>query len=269
MAELLAQGKTTPEALMRCAIDIARQRADLNALTYERFDASIDLAGNDRGAIMSRLVGAKRRFGVMLQRGHQLRRLCYTGTIEELDATRHETVRIWAPVSLLGVPPPAAMRMETAADPAWREAARAYLQGVEVLCFITASLPKKEWPLPSWAQFHRLAARSGAAIGYTGGHTPRERQMLEEFRGLVPGAKILDPAEPLDLLLAALAQLKGVVVGDTGPLHFAAGLGVPTLGLFGPTSATQWAPLGEPHVALQGALCSCCGHVPKCVAITP
>lgn len=44
MAELLAQGRTTPEALMRCAIDIARQRADLNALTYERFDASIDLA---------------------------------------------------------------------------------------------------------------------------------------------------------------------------------------------------------------------------------
>ena len=63
-----------------------------------------------------------------------------------------------------------------------------------------------------------------------------------------------------------LAQAKLLVTGDTGPMHFAAALGVPTLSLFGPTSARRWAPLGRQHRSIQGGLCSCSGHSAVCTA---
>ena len=44
MAQLLADGETTSQALMASAIDAARRNADLNALTYERYDESLALA---------------------------------------------------------------------------------------------------------------------------------------------------------------------------------------------------------------------------------
>jgi ADP-heptose:LPS heptosyltransferase len=58
------------------------------------------------------------------------------------------------------------------------------------------------------------------------------------------------------------------VSGDTGPLHFAAGLGVPTVALFGPSSAAQWRPLGRGHQVLDSGLCACGGDAPVCQSAT-
>jgi ADP-heptose:LPS heptosyltransferase len=52
-------------------------------------------------------------------------------------------------------------------------------------------------------------------------------------------------------------------------LHFAAGLGVPTLALYGPTSAKQWAPLGARHRVLQGTVCTCPGAQGHCTSTHP
>jgi ADP-heptose:LPS heptosyltransferase len=70
----------------------------------------------------------------------------------------------------------------------------------------------------------------------------------------------------LSLFLAVLARAKVFVSGDTGPLHFAAGLGVPTLSLFGPTSPVSWAPVGERHQFLTGGPCHCAGSSAICSA---
>jgi ADP-heptose:LPS heptosyltransferase len=47
-------------------------------------------------------------------------------------------------------------------------------------------------------------------------------------------------------------------------LHFAAGVGVPTLALFGATSPVLWAPIGMRHRLLTGSPCSCRGNVGVC-----
>ena len=39
---------------------------------------------------------------------------------------------------------------------------------------------------------------------------------------------------------------------DSGLMHLAAAAGVPTLGLFGPTSAAEYAPVGRCAAALKG-----------------
>ncbi|MCC7193542.1 MAG: glycosyltransferase family 9 protein [Phycisphaeraceae bacterium] len=46
------------------------------------------------------------------------------------------------------------------------------------------------------------------------------------------------------------AEARLFLGNDSGPTHLAAQIGVPTLALFGPTSATQWSPLGPAVVTL-------------------
>jgi ADP-heptose:LPS heptosyltransferase len=50
-------------------------------------------------------------------------------------------------------------------------------------------------------------------------------------------------------LLQTLCQAKLVIGGDTGPLHVAAALGVPVLGLYAPTDVARTGPRG-PHLEI-------------------
>lgn len=67
---------------------------------------------------------------------------------------------------------------------------------------------------------------------------------------------------------AVIARSRLVICGDSGVLHIAAGLGVPTVSLFGPSSEVKWAPRGDNHVVLNRHLpCSPCsrfGTIPPC-----
>ncbi|HXT40580.1 MAG TPA: glycosyltransferase family 9 protein, partial [Candidatus Angelobacter sp.] len=80
----------------------------------------------------------------------------------------------------------------------------------------------------------------------------------------------------LATFLAVIERAEVFISGDTGPLHFAAGLGVPVIALFGPTSAVQWSPVGGRHQILSGGQCHCDGRADDCqsaghclAAITP
>jgi ADP-heptose:LPS heptosyltransferase len=238
----------------------------IRQLRRERFAVSVDFVGNDRGALLSLLVGAPRRIGLEAPLGFFLRSRCYTDRVEEFDLTRHEALRTWAVTAPLGVPLPENMSLEIAADSGLASAATRALGETQVLCYVTASQPKREWPVEHWLQFARRARALTPAIAFTAGSSARERQVLEAIAEQKTGISILLPPEPLELFLAVLARAKLLVTGDTGPMHFAAALGVATLGLFGPTSARRWAPMGPQHRSIQGGLCPCSGHSAVCTA---
>jgi len=56
-----------------------------------------------------------------------------------------------------------------------------------------------------------------------------------------------------------------MVAGDTGPLHLAAALGTPALGLFGPTSAARNGPYGPRCHGLQSPDGTMGGLTPEAV----
>jgi ADP-heptose:LPS heptosyltransferase len=138
-----------------------------------------------------------------------------------------------------------------------------------VLCHLSTSQPKKEWPVEKWAALAGLAAERGMRLVFSAGVSPREAADLAALRLLLPGAEIVSPVSDLALFLAVLARAKLFVSGDTGPLHFAAGLGVPTVALYGPSSVSQWAPLGGRNAVLTGGVCSCSGHAQVCTSPVP
>jgi heptosyltransferase II len=67
---------------------------------------------------------------------------------------------------------------------------------------------------------------------------------------------------------AVIAQSALLLSGDSGVLHLAVGLGIPTVSLFGPGIEAKWGPKGEGHLALNKHLpCSPCtrfGTTPPC-----
>ena len=253
----------------RGRFNIAGALPSIRQLRRERFDVSIDFVGNDRSALLSMMIGAKRRIGAVSPRGFLLRSRCYTDAVEPLDATRHASVRAWSVTTPLCVPFPEDMTPEVAVDPQCVEAARGALGNARVLCYVTTSQPKREWSPENWIELARLISATSTTVAFTGGSSAREKRILDEIARRNTGIAVVPAPEPLERLLAVIAGAGIFITGDTGPLHFAAGLRVPTLSLFGPTAATCWAPIGQKDRWLQGGLCPCSGHDSVCSAQRP
>jgi len=247
----------------------------LRALRREHFDRSVDFASNDRGAILSFFSGAKQRLGWDERGGFLGRRFFYTDRVTPDKNPAHESTRLARLLSGWQIPLPASLAAEIHADPALADAAKKILPAEHaVICHVASSQPKKEWPLAHWAEFHRRASAAGYTVVFTTARGEREGALMAELSkrlnlpGKLPAPLILPAMAELPLFLAVLARAGVFVSGDTGPLHFAAGLGVPTISLFGPTSPARWAPIGKKHTALVGGDCTCDGNLFAC-ARTP
>ncbi|MFJ4296957.1 glycosyltransferase family 9 protein [Curtobacterium sp. NPDC089689] len=102
-----------------------------------------------------------------------------------------------------------------------------------------ASVPARAWP----AEQHRALVAAYAAVGVpvvvTG--SPGERALTAEVAGST-GIDLGGSTTPAELA-AVLAGAEVVVVGNTGPAHLAAAVGVPIVSLFSPVvPAVKWAP---------------------------
>jgi len=247
----------------------------IRALRREHFDRSVDFAGNDRGAILSFLIGARRRLGWSQRGGFWGRRFCYNQRVALETSEQHESARMMRLLSAWGVPP-GPLEPEIQSDPALAVAAEKLLPNRAVLCHIASSQPNRQWPVRHWAEFYQLAAAAHLPIAFTTATGARERALTDELKQFAPGAPVLPAVPELPLFLAVLKRAEVFISGDTGPLHFAAGLGVPTISLFGPSSPARWAPAGGRHRILKGNPCSCGPGVSVCqtanfclAAITP
>jgi ADP-heptose:LPS heptosyltransferase len=239
----------------------------LRGLRRERFDRLVDFSANDRSALISLACGARERLAPRNPGGFLGRRLCYTKRVV-LRPGGHQSLRNLQLLSAWGVAAPSAPALEICADPALAQTAEQLLPTPSIIGHISTSQPRKEWPLKRWAQFNQLAAAAGYNVVFSAGTSPREQELLNRLKGLTPGLSALPVLPELATYLAVLKRARLVVCGCTGPLHFAAALGVPTIGLYGPSPPSVWAPLGPGHQVLRGNECSC-GDIAVCVNPNP
>ncbi len=228
----------------------------IRALRREKFDRAVDFGGNDRGALLSFLSGAKIRLAPDHHR--LLAKLCYTQKIahEQLPADwvrRHlRLLETWQ------VPPPADTRLEIAVDPVLEKSTPAPFPTGTILCHVATSNDRKQWPPGHWAKFYQLACAAGFQLIFSAGPGAREQAFLAQIKNRVPAAPVLPASKNLAEFLVWLKPAAVFISGDTGPLHFAAALGVPVIGLFGTgDSLARSAPIYRPEQIVAATGCAC------------
>lgn len=136
------------------------------------------------------------------------------------------------------------------------DALLANLPEKKIFCIIGASKPQKVWSIDYWIEFLRPLVREGWGV-VINGHGDIEAQDAARIKSELGGDEnILDLANRLDYLeMAAVVKKCTIAVGpDTGPLHLAALVGTPTLGLFGCTSSQK---MGFTMPWFREQLCKC------------
>jgi ADP-heptose:LPS heptosyltransferase len=120
----------------------------------------------------------------------------------------------------------------------------------------TANWWGKQWPADRFAD---LTARlldhpslSAARVLVLGAET--ERGMAAPLLSRLPADRTIDLIGKVDLLeaYACLERASLYVGNDSGLMHLAAAAGAPTLGLFGPSPESHYAPWGEFTMAVRG-----------------
>jgi heptosyltransferase III len=112
----------------------------------------------------------------------------------------------------------------------------------------------KEWPAEYWRELGVCVADKSLGIVLTGGpgdasDTDSLAQLVRAHIGSVP---VIPVAGSYSLAQTAclLRTAKAVVSVNTGIMHLAALLGVPTIGLSGPSDPARWGPYGPQGVSL-------------------
>jgi ADP-heptose:LPS heptosyltransferase len=87
-----------------------------------------------------------------------------------------------------------------------------------------------------------------------------EQAILEDVRRRlqVPECVSFLCGEPLRMVMALMAEAAVVVCNNSGPLHLATALGVPTVSVLGPTNPKVWWPVGEKQTVLVAPGCDHC-----------
>ena len=185
-----------------------------------------DLVVDIRGSALAWMVPTRRRAVMRRRPGHKTAQLA---AVLDLD------------------PPPLPVAWTAAQD---RARAAALLPTGRPIIGLgpTANWAPKIWPAENFAAlFHSLQAGPlpGAVAAVFAGPGDEEKALAAPLLAALPDAIDLVGQLRLPEAAACLARCAMFIGNDSGLMHLAASAGTPTLGLFGPTSAAEYAPAGR------------------------
>jgi ADP-heptose:LPS heptosyltransferase len=239
------------------------QLAAIRALRREKFDLALNFSGIDRATIFTGLTGARWRVAHPGGRRHFWNRWLIHHWVERQDPDipvweRHR--RTLAACGFTLAPP----RFDLKIDDASARWAEPFVPRGTVHVSINSANPLKEWPLEHYAEMLRAVWQSepGLPVVVSAGAGEREQERLRKFIALVNDPRLLTlPGKPGIAQLAAAVQRCRVHVGpDSGVVHLAVALGVPTISFFREQGGYKcWLPVGASHRALT-VPCGCVDH---------
>lgn len=161
---------------------------------------------------------------------------------------RREGLKIAEIGAILGLDPPPLPVVWTAPEDR-AEAARLLSPGTPIIALgPTANWPGKIWPAERFAELFAVLSTSvlpGARAAVFAGPGEAEHARAAPLLALLPDAIDLCGRLTLYEAAACLGRAALFIGNDSGLMHIAAAAGTPTLGLFGPTPATEYAPAGR------------------------
>jgi ADP-heptose:LPS heptosyltransferase len=229
--------------------EVMRLRSELRE---HRFEWSLDPQSLTKSAVAAWISGARRRIGLGGRHGRELSRALHTEAA--VPQRPHVVDRSLELLKPLGVEP-AEVRFDCPEYAAAASKMHCYLAQSALdrfaLINVGATWPSKLWP-PE--RFGSVARRLGTAfslpslIVWAG---ENERRAAKACADASCGHAVVAPATSLTELASLARRADLFLSADTGPLHLAAAVGTPCVGLYGPTRREVCGPYGPRHIAVQ------------------
>ncbi len=239
--------------------------AEFLSVLRSRYDIVIDTEQWHRlSAVVARIV----RAGIKIGFATNGRRRLFTHPMpyEQDDYETDSFMRLLTPLGISGAGKVGGSFLAVPARDA--ESVDQLLGGLKgrryVALFPGASIAERRWGAERFASLAALLMQRGIGVVVVGGESERaDGRAVEAVGGLS-----LCGRTGLAATAAVIGRSALLVSGDSGILHIAVGLGIPTVSLFGPGRAKKWAPRNGCHTVINKELpCSPCttfGYTPKC-----
>jgi lipopolysaccharide heptosyltransferase I len=222
--------------------------AVVRRLRRASYDVALDLQGLLKSALVARASGARRVIGFgPAQLREPAARWFYTDTVEAESAGHvvEKNLSMLTPFGIASEPPRFPFRVnagEKVSDVRDRARRSSSHRDFAILS-PGAAWPNKRWP-PE--RFGRLAVAIHRRFGWASCVLwgPGEAALADAVVAASETHAFAAPSTQLEDVLALAREARLFVSGDTGPMHLAAAVGTPVVGLFGPTSPTRNGPWG-------------------------
>ena len=250
--KLLDELIVVPRGWLKSPAEVWRLRRKLRDLAPQ---VTIDMQGLSKSAIAARLSGCRRRIGFGDEKGRELSPWLNTELVVAPDAhVIDANLRLLGP---LGIHQPQVGFNLPEQPMAALEADRTIHQ-LDFQDGFAVINPGAGWPSKLWPP-----RRFGAVAKYLGEHWrmpslvvwagDKEKADAATIVSCSGGKARIAPPTTLPELAAVVRRAQLFVGSDTGPLHLAVAVGVPSVGLFGPMPAERNGPYGPKHIAIQNA----------------
>lgn len=230
--------------------EIRRVRRELRALNVE---TALDPQGLTKSAVCGWLAGARRRIGFTRGIAREAapwldNELVQTGRTHLVD----KSLDLLVPLGIDRV----RARFDLPVFETARASIDAFLRESHLGCDYAVINPGAGWPSKQWPaeRFGYVAKGLGqsrrlpSVVVWAG---EQQRRLADTVVARSGGHAILAPPTSLPELaeLSRAAQL--FLSSDSGPLHLAAAVGTPCVGLYGPTRPADCGPYGRGHLSVQ------------------
>jgi len=237
-------------------------RAFAHELNSAGYTVAVDLHGSRASAPFARSSGAAIRVSYAPPEGARLSSRFYTCRIYPSPTVKHVAERnlsLLIPLAVRRAEPvhvfPDLTRALERALAKFDETPR----GKYAVLHPGASWTSQQWPPDSCAELARAIVSDMSLGVFVTASGDVERSRAEGVAKAAGEGVRAAPALELDELAAFLSGAALFVGGDTGPMHLASGLGIPTVAIFGPTSPARTGPRGPRARSIEAGLpCAGC-----------
>lgn len=208
-----------------------------------RFDLVVDLQVYFKAGLLTALLPAERKLGFDRARARDANWL-FTNERIPAHAPQHVQDQYLEFVEYLGLEPRRRWDFHfTTEELSGRHAFLERLDRPALAVILRTSRPQKNWPVERYARVLEIAEHDlGLRPVLVGSAAPDEVAVADEVTRLTRARPINALANDLRGLAALLGGCTLLLSPDTGPLHVAVALGVPTVGLYGYTDPKRSGP---------------------------
>ena len=233
----------------------------LRYIRRQRFELVIDLIGNPRSAVLTRLSGARHRLAFARFPRSLLYTMLVTHHYPVQEYTGAKRLRLLEPLGIRATDlTPILPYTQREQDEVTTFVRTQAITSEDLLICIdpTHHIPTRQWPGAHFsALVDMLSERLGARVLLLWG--PGEESQVQAIATAARFHPVLIPAWDLHTLAALLAQADLFIGCNSAPLHIAVSQGIPTLTIMGATLSVNWIPPAPQHRAvLAGLPCQPC-----------